>query len=530
MASSGDSSQDSSGDSSLDSACDSSQDSSGDSSQNDGFTTSSSSNLINHRSLKKQKLSVTKTLDRISQLPDSLLAQILSLLPTTKDAFKTCILSKRWRYLWASVDNLNFTRTSYRKTSDFVSFIDYVIAHFVSSKIKRLKLDCSHLSRYKSHMSQWLSFAVEKKVEDFVYWSNSNRNGCTLPESFYTCSSLVTLHLTFYCFDSGAVIKWNSLKSIKLEYLVLSDEDIANLLSGCPALETMEFDSVGGFLRVEINSLNLKRLYLKGFTFPSDGRDPTLEIVAPYLHHLEISGVHLKCRLVDVSSLVTAILTFHTHCIKDGQALLEEDADDEEDNCRDSHQFFGILVRDYLQKLRCASELTIGNWFIEFKGVHIPEVKCKYLTLEELHLEKFNLFGVAGLLRAFRHVETLNIDFATAKFNIARCNFGLRYSAKGESIDLQSWTSSFEFPNLKNVKIVISLTYLKDHLECCFDKLFKLSEFLLKNAKVLEKLVIISKRREWESCWASQYLIRLAEKLLTCPRSSANSVIMVLQE
>nr|XP_016470210.1 PREDICTED: F-box/LRR-repeat protein 25-like [Nicotiana tabacum] len=248
----------SSGDSSQDSAGDSSSDSSGDSSQNDGFTSSSSSNLINHPSLKKQK----------------------------------------WRYVWASVDNLNFTRTSYRKTNDFVCFFDYVIAHFVSSKIKRLNLDCSRLSRYKSHMSQWLSFAVEKKVEDFVYWSNSNRSGCTLPESFYTCSSLVTLHLTFYCFDSGAVIKWNSLKSIKLEYLVLSEEDIANLVSGCPALETMEFDSVGGFLRVEINSLKLKRLYLKGFTFPSDGRDPTLEIVAPYLQHLEISGVHLKCRLL----------------------------------------------------------------------------------------------------------------------------------------------------------------------------------------------------------------------------------------
>ncbi|XP_016484029.1 F-box protein At5g03100-like [Nicotiana tabacum] len=385
-------------------------------------------------------------------------------------------------------------------------------------------------------MSRWLSFAVEKKVEDFVYWSSSNRNGCTLPESFYTCSSLVTLHLKFYCFDSGAAIQWKSLKSIKLEYLVLSDEDIVNLVSGCPALETMEFDTVGGFLRVDINSLKLKRLYLKGFTFPSDGRDPTLEIVAPYLQHLEISGVHLKCRLVDGSSLVTAILTFHTHCIKDVPGDHAEQSDDEEDSCRDSHHVFGTLIQDYLPKLSCATELTIGNWFIEvmcmlqFKGVQIPEPKCKYLTLEELRLEKFNLFGVAGLLRALRHVETLYIDFATAKFNGFRCHFESRYLAKGESIDLQSWASSFEFPNLKNVKIVISLTYLKDHVEYCFDKLFKLSEFLLKNTKVLEKFVIISKRRKWESCWASQYLFRLAEKLLDCPRSSTKTVIMVFQE
>nr|XP_016445231.1 PREDICTED: uncharacterized protein LOC107770436 [Nicotiana tabacum] len=131
--------------------------------------------------------------------------------------------------------------------------------------------------------------------------------------------------------------------------------------------------------------------------------------------------LYLKCRLVDVSSLVTAILTFHTHCIKDDPGDHGEQYDDEEDSCRDSHHVFGTIVQDYLQKLSCATELTIGNWFIEvmcmlqFKGVQIPEPKCKYLTLEELRLEKFNLFGVAGLLRALHHMETLYIDFATAK-------------------------------------------------------------------------------------------------------------------
>nr|XP_009804224.1 PREDICTED: F-box/FBD/LRR-repeat protein At5g56420-like [Nicotiana sylvestris] len=46
--------------------------------------------------LKKQKNE--ETLDRLSQLPDAILVQILSLLPT-KDAVPSCLLSKRWRYL-----------------------------------------------------------------------------------------------------------------------------------------------------------------------------------------------------------------------------------------------------------------------------------------------------------------------------------------------------------------------------------------------------------------------------------------------
>ncbi|KAH0776398.1 hypothetical protein KY290_007809 [Solanum tuberosum] len=86
-----------------------------------------------------------------------------------------------------------------------------------------------------------------------------------------------------------------------------------------------------------------------------------------------------------------------------------------------------------------------------------------------------------------------------------RCQSELIYLAKGESIDLQNWISSFEFPNLKNVKIVIPLrTYLNDHTNWGWDKLYRLSEFLLTNAKVLKKFVIISKRTKLEtSCgWA----------------------------
>lgn len=46
----------------------------------------------------------------------------------------------------------------------------------------------------------------------------------------------------------------------------------------------------------------------------------------------------------------------------DVHALLEEDVNDEEDSCMDSHQVFGT---DYLHKLSCASELTTGTWLIE---------------------------------------------------------------------------------------------------------------------------------------------------------------------
>lgn len=67
------------------------------------------------------------------------------------------------------------------------------------------------------------------------------------------------------------------------------------------------------------------------------------------------------CRLVNVSSLVIADLTFTMSCINEG---CEED-DIEEESCRDYHQTIRNLIFDYLEKLSYVTELIIGRWFAE---------------------------------------------------------------------------------------------------------------------------------------------------------------------
>ncbi|XP_075084282.1 F-box/LRR-repeat protein At3g26922 isoform X1 [Nicotiana tabacum] len=443
---------------------------------------SRSSNLGESMSKKRKGgvSGVEETLDRVSQLPDALLVQILSLLPT-KDAVASCVLSKRWCYLWYSIYNFLFINSDYR-TENFIYFVDHVLTHCTSSNIKKFQLNFDYMTRWNFDLEtiRWISFAVERKVEDVILCSDDEELTYKLPLSMGTCSSLITLNLSRWVFDKRLAIAWNSLKSLKLDLISLDDDDIVNLLSGCPAMETLELFFFRGFRRLEITSSNLKRLTLAGHWRPDFENDTSLEIMAPYLQHLEISGnlYNLMCRLVNVSSLVNAKLTFNITCIKSIQSG-EYDNDVEEATCGDYHQVLRTLVQDYLHKLSYATELSIGTCFREFGSP---------------------------------------------------CRFESKYLGKVDNANIERRISSFPFPNLKIVKIGISVEMcLKYNFAWQFKKLFELSKFLLKIATVLEKFIITSERRKCRRCsmnCESRLLSQLTEKLLRCARSSANPVFI----
>ncbi|KAG5612539.1 hypothetical protein H5410_023820 [Solanum commersonii] len=453
---------------------------------------------------------VEKTLDRISKLPDAVLIQILSLL-LTKDAVASCALSKRWRYLCNSIDNFHFYGCSYyNNVENFVFLVDHVLSHCTCSKIKKFQLILPYNSEWNFDLSisRWMNFAVERKVEDVLLCLCDDNFTFKLPISICTCSSLITLDWSCCAIDKESVIQWKSLKSLKLNYVFIDNDDLAKILSGCPALETLELSLFEA--------------------------DELLEIIAPYLQHLEISGDldYLKCKLVNVSYLVTATLTFNITCITEIEGFADEDG------CSDYHQGFRNLVLDYLQKLSCATELIIGRWFAEvvfmlrLEGVSLPKLRCKCLTLE-MYVTKNNLYGAASLLQNSPLLETLNIPLRARAFNDFRCQLELRYLDKGRHIILQSWKSNVVFPNLKNVTFDACIYECrKKWFGRGNDKLFELSVFLLKNATALKKFVIVSKRRICRECsesCVSQYLSGLAKKLLDSPRSS-KKLLIIYQE
>jgi hypothetical protein len=76
-------------------------------------------------SSRREMLSAT---DRISGLPDDLLLDVMFFL-TLQEAVQTCVLSQRWRSLWASLMWLNFDAAKFSSMKAFKKFVDNLLLY-----------------------------------------------------------------------------------------------------------------------------------------------------------------------------------------------------------------------------------------------------------------------------------------------------------------------------------------------------------------------------------------------------------------
>jgi hypothetical protein len=99
--------------------------------------------------------------DRISQLPDPLLTQILNLLPT-EEAVKTSVLSTRWRTLWLWVPNLELSFSKFPCFNAFLSFGNLFFDSDRASCVESLKLYLD--GNDASYLKPWVDALVKRKI------------------------------------------------------------------------------------------------------------------------------------------------------------------------------------------------------------------------------------------------------------------------------------------------------------------------------------------------------------------------------
>ncbi|KAL5718228.1 hypothetical protein ACHQM5_011157 [Ranunculus cassubicifolius] len=147
-----------------------------------------------------------KNEDRISELPENILHYLLSFLPT-KYALGTSVLSKRWRFLWTSVHNLDMSdrllyrtpRTFLKKKRAFIKFVDRVLCLNDVSSIQKVTLLCWECD--VPRLNEWISKIVCRKVQELDL-------AITFKDSYvYSHSLLTSESLKILKIDSTDIIR-----------------------------------------------------------------------------------------------------------------------------------------------------------------------------------------------------------------------------------------------------------------------------------------------------------------------------------
>ncbi|KAK6781802.1 hypothetical protein RDI58_019598 [Solanum bulbocastanum] len=88
-----------------------------------------------------------------------------------------------------------------------------------------------------------------------------------------------------------------------------TDGVMEKVLSGCPNLEYLVLEDFSGIYRLKISSMKLRELIIR--EYKNENHDLELELLAPYIKKLQIVGLCSEMRIINVASLVTAMLCLY---------------------------------------------------------------------------------------------------------------------------------------------------------------------------------------------------------------------------
>ncbi|KAG2323749.1 hypothetical protein Bca52824_006477 [Brassica carinata] len=264
-------------------------------------------------------------IDRISQLPESLLTHILSYLPT-KQSVKTSALSTRWKNLWLSVPVLDLDCGIFPFGEDQVllNFIDRLLEFNPDTRLLKVKVKCAWMEidglkdrirtlihRGPRHLDvESCTKYIDSDTEVYPYLE-------FVPLNLYTSKTLVTLKLTFSGLEDPGFVCMPCLKSMTLvEVHFRDDVTLEKLVSGCPVLEELTLvrdmhssfvGDVDRFMSVKSGSLKRFHVPLWHGTYCSSSVKCTLEIDAPGLEHMTL-GENQFDSIIVVQKLISLFM------------------------------------------------------------------------------------------------------------------------------------------------------------------------------------------------------------------------------
>ncbi|PIN21603.1 hypothetical protein CDL12_05682 [Handroanthus impetiginosus] len=189
--------------------------------------------------------------DRLSELPDEILVSILSLL-SLKEAAKTSIPSRRWRYLWTFfIGNMVFNDDEWRiNWPQFVTRANQIMKLHKGMSIQGFKVAFDNVPLVED-IDHWIEFVAKKRATEF-HLTFGSKKSCS-PETF------TRIRLQPPSTD------WNfeSLKIVSLSRVSLTEAVVVNyFLSNAPDLEKLHLRDLVGLSELVVPSSCLKLKFL----------------------------------------------------------------------------------------------------------------------------------------------------------------------------------------------------------------------------------------------------------------------------
>nr|XP_009802492.1 PREDICTED: putative F-box/LRR-repeat protein At4g15060 [Nicotiana sylvestris] len=204
--------------------------------------------------------------DYFSQLPDDVLSSILAHL-TVVDAARTSILSRRWKYRFASMPTLQFRCLDmfgikpYNHTccpyyqQKFLKGVNQLLQLYTGRKVTHVKMTFCFGRQFSSEFDQWMHsisrLGVERLYLSFdcginypIHNSNPIRNSDKLfkfsLELLSQASSLKHLLLYHCVVQSSIGVRLKSLRTLTLLGVLLESDQLERIFSSCLNLNLLE--------------------------------------------------------------------------------------------------------------------------------------------------------------------------------------------------------------------------------------------------------------------------------------------------
>lgn len=207
--------------------------------------------------------------DLISDLPQSILESILTRLPI-RDAVKTSILSRKWRYKWASITELVFDDECVSLSHD-ENVVEGSLVKFITralflhqGPIHKFQVSTRYLQSCPD-IDQWILFLSRISDVRELILKLGEDEWVRIPSCLFCCKKLTHLELSCCELDPPPHFKgFLYLRSLSLHRVMVAADAIENLIWNCPLLENLALSYFDDGLAITIRAPNLKYLYLEG--------------------------------------------------------------------------------------------------------------------------------------------------------------------------------------------------------------------------------------------------------------------------